>query len=180
MKKYKRLIAVLSALAVLSSTFFMVRPFSTAAAGGTSTDSNNLEVLFESNYDEVTDYASHRTDYGVRWGHALAGNVFPQNIDGNGYLAYTQNTNTLGVIRLGHDYKTNTIGDYNYIEAIPGRTYVIEYDMKVYANYFAIKTNKLDQGWPQGGQDAYVGIAVANPTASVQSKDVGHYIKDTK
>ena len=181
MKKYKRLIAVLSALAVLSSTFFMVRPFSTAAAGGTSTDSNNLEVLFESNYDEVTDYASHRTDYGVRWGHALAGNVFPQNIDGNGYLAYTQNTNTLGVIRLGHDYKTNTIGEYNYVKAIPGRTYVIEYDMKVYASYVAQSTQeRFDEGWPKGGQDAYVGIAVANPTASVQRKDVGHYIKDTK
>ena len=137
-------------------------------------------VLFESDYDDVPDYASHRDDYGVDWGRSLAGNAFTQNIDGNGYIAYTQNSNTLGVIRLGHDYKTNTIGEYNYVKAIPGRTYVIEYDMKVYANYFAIKTNKLDQGWPQGGEGAYVGISVANPTADVKNKNVSQYIADTK
>ena len=57
-------------------------------------------ILFESDYNGVTDYSSYRSDYQVDWGRSLAGNAFPQNIDGNGYIAYTQNSNTLGVIRL--------------------------------------------------------------------------------
>jgi len=180
MLKNKRLIATLTAFSILLSTFLLVQPISLAAANSTGVD-DNLEVLFESDYSDVTDYSSHRNDYYVDWGQSLAGNVFTQNIDGNGYIAYTQNTNSLGVIRLGHNYNTNTIGEYNYIEAIPGKTYLIEYDMKVYANYFAQSTpERLAQGWPQGGEDAYVGIAVANPTADIKGKDVRHYIADTK
>ena len=51
MRKNKRIIAVLSAFSILLSTFFLVRPLSLAAAKGTEVENNNLEVLFESNYD---------------------------------------------------------------------------------------------------------------------------------
>ena len=138
-------------------------------------------ILFESDYNGVTDYSSYRSDYWVGWGKALAGNAFTQNINGNGYISYTQNNMHMGVIRLGHDYKTNTIGEYNYVKAIPGRTYVIEYDMKIYANAVAQGKNLLSAGWPLGedGQNMEIGVAVADPLASVNDMRLVAYKNGT-
>ena len=182
-KLSKKALAVACSAAIGLAGLSGILPAVAGTDEGTAKQAEFAEstVLFESNYDEVPDYAIHRDDYQVDWGRSLAGNAFTQNIDGNGYIAYTQNSNTLGVIRLGHDYKTKDIGEYNYVKAIPGKTYVIEYDMKVYANYFAQKTpGKLDEGWPIGGEAAYVGISVANPRADIANKNVSAYIADTK
>ena len=137
-------------------------------------------VLFESDYNGVTDWDGYSaTSYNADWCTSLAGNAFPRVVDGNGYISYTQNSNTLGVIRLGHSYKTKEIGTYDYVKAEPGKTYVIEYDTKVYANTFAQSTSdRLAQGWPLGGADMFMGIAVANPTKSIEGNGVNQYLNE--
>ena len=184
MIKIKRITALgLAAVMLVSSLVSTVIINATADSGeqasGTAPDS---ELIYESDYNDVTNWDGYSTtSYNANWSNSLAGNAFPRVVDGNGYISYTQNSFTLGVIRLGHDYKTKDIGEYTYVEAVPGRTYVIEYDTKVYANTYAKSTEtNLAQGWPQGGADMFVGIAVANPTKSIEDIQVTQYLKDTK
>ena len=184
MIKIKRITALgLAAVMLVSSLVSTVIINATADGGEQSAGStSDLQLIYESNYNDVTNWEGYSaTSYDLGWSKKLAGNAFPRVVDGNGYISYTQNTHTLGVIRLGHDYKTKDIGEYTYVEAVPGRTYVIEYDMKVYANTVAQSTpERLAQGWPIGGADMFVGIAVANPTKSIEDIQVTQYLKDTR
>ena len=182
MIKIKKITALSLAGIMLVTSLVSTVVINTVADEIDNSVSNNLEQIYVNNYDDVTNWSGYSaTSFDACWSKALAGNAFPRVVDGNGYISYTQNTNTLGVIRLGHSYKSKDIGDYSYVKAIPGRTYVIEYDMKVYASTVALSTpERFAQGWPLGGADMIVGIAVANPTKSIADKNAGDYLKDTK
>ena len=126
------------------------------------------KVLFESNYDGVTHYDNcpdgqvvNNTD----WYRPLAGQLFTQKIDGNGYLEYTQSDNTLGVIRLGHTYEQKSM-TYTPITVTAGKTYVIEFDMRVNAAQWVVKSNATSTAkWP--AQDLLMGVAVGPDTTSL-------------
>ena len=185
-RKTGKLLTGICSTALAFSMVFTTAPMTFASSvedSGTKTvEYAESTVLFESDYNDVPDYATNRSSpWSATWSTLLAGNAFPQNIDGNGYISYTQNNMHLGVIRLGHDYETTEIGKYNYVEAIPGKTYIIEYDMKICANYFAQKTpGKLAEGWPLGSNSTMeIGVAVANPTASVADMSLLNYKNGT-
>ncbi len=126
------------------------------------------KVLFESNYDGVTHYDNcpdgqvvNNTD----WYRTLAGQLFTQKIDGNGYLEYTQSDNTLGVIRLGHTYEQKNM-TYTPITVTAGKTYMIEFDMRVNAAQWVVKSNATSTAkWP--AQDLLMGVAVGPSTTSL-------------
>lgn len=151
----------------------------TAALTASAETNEEETVLFESNYNDVTNYGGHSKDggYNTKWYPELAGQVFPQkDADGNGYLAHTQSDNTLGVIRLGHNYKDKTM-EYQPVEAVPGQAYRIEYDMYVSANKFAKENNRLGEHWPQTNS-VEIGIAVGNKDKSIKDisyQATGHY-----
>ena len=184
-RKTGKLLTGICSTALAFSMVFTTAPMTFASSvedSGTKTvEYAESTVLYESDYNGVTNYGDYgENKYYVGWNNALAGNTFPRVVDGNGFISYTQSTMHLGVIRLGHDYKTSTFDTYNYIEAVPGKTYVIEYDFKIYANTYAQSTEDLlAQGWPQDGGDMEIGVAVANPTASVADMSLLNYKNGT-
>lgn len=176
---FKKGLAVFSSAAIALTA--LCGSLSLAAEDETAPAAQTVEfaeeaVLFESNYDTVTDYSSYRGDYWVGWGRELAGNAFPQNVEGNGYIAYTQNNMHLGVIRLGHSFKNNSLTDYNCIRAEKGKIYTVEFDMKVYASAVAIGRDLLSDGWPLGN-DVKIGIAVGNATKGISDVSYANYCK---
>lgn len=179
-QKIKKALAIVSSAAIALTA--VCGTSSAIAAEETTSTVKTAEfaqesVLFESNYDDVTNYTGYgENKYYVGWNNALAGNTFPRVVEENGFISYTQSTMHLGVIRLGHDYKTKTFDSYNYIEAVPGKTYVIDYDFKIYANTYAQSSEQLlAEGWPKGGGAMEIGVAVANPTASVSEVSLSNY-----
>lgn len=179
-QKIKKALAIVSSAAIALTA--VCGTSSAIAAEETTSTVKTAEfaqesVLFESNYDDATNYTGYgENKYYVGWNNALAGNTFPRVVEENGFISYTQSTMHLGVIRLGHDYKTKTFDSYNYIEAVPGKTYVIDYDFKIYANTYAQSSEQLlAEGWPKGGGAMEIGVAVANPTASVSEVSLSNY-----
>ena len=164
----KRSIAVLMA-AALAFTMQGSMGFSAEAEGTATTETMAVEeVLFESNYDGVTHYDNcpdGAKENNTDWYRILAGQLFTQKIDGNGYLEYTQSSNTLGVIRLGHTYEQKNM-TYTPITVTAGKTYMIEFDMRVNAAQWVVKNNETSTAkWP--AQDLLMGVAVGPATTSL-------------
>lgn len=137
------------------------------------------EELFNSDYNDVTNWNKYDATSGWdnAWCPKLSGQIYPQKDGDNGYLTHTQNQHSLGVIRLGHSYQDKDKNDLSkYVVAVPGKTYLIEYDMYVYANAFAQENNKLSDGWPKNNT-MEIGIAVGNKNADFTSTEYSAYEK---
>ena len=123
------------------------------------------ETLFESEYDEALVVSDIHGGF-----QPLSNNLYPTSevVGGvtNKYLSYRQSTTAIGVVRLGHDYKTKEVTNINYIKVAPGITYEIEFDLRVqlasiYTGDYAKET------WPKA--DLIIGVAVGGSYLDLSS-----------
>ena len=146
----QKTISIFLSLLILCSAFAFIPDIPAKAEERVAVDTE----IYSNDYNSVV--ASTDTVWG---GYAaLSNNLYPLYDSDNGYLYYRQNTMGLGVIRLGHNYDNKSVTGYDYIKAVPGRSYRIEFDMFA-APY--LNTTQYPQ-WPVS--DLKIGVAVSNPT----------------
>ena len=102
-RKTGKLLTGICSTALAFSMVFTTAPMTFASSvedSGTKTvEYAESTVLFESDYNDVPDYATNRSSpWSATWSTLLAGNAFPHNIDGNGFISYTQNHHKCGYI----------------------------------------------------------------------------------
>ena len=114
------------------------------------------ETLFESEYDEALVVSDIHGGF-----QPLSNNLYPTSevVGGvtNKYLSYRQSTTAIGVVRLGHDYKTKEVTNINYIKVAPGITYEIEFDLRVQLASIYTGENAKET-WPN--DNLIIGVAV--------------------
>ena len=133
-------------------------------------------VLFESDYGNVTDWSAYddETKNDASWCTKISGNLFPKKETDNGCLIYTQSSMAFGLLRLGHTYN-KTDFDYNYVRVEAGKTYTIEFDMRLKASNYA---KHMGYEWPLD-LDLIMGIAVGNPTKEIPGSFGPNAFKNT-
>ena len=127
------MVMVLSVVLVLSTIYIgNFAPRVDAANSGTNAETVTYakkEVVFESDYDD----ASATTDTATF--KKLSNQLYPktETVDGeeNRYLYYAQSDAIIGILRLGHTYKSASLTDYTPIKVTPGQTYYIEFDYRL-------------------------------------------------
>ena len=138
---FKKGLAVFSsaaiALTAVCGSLSLAAEDETASAAQTAEFAEET-VLFESDYGNVTDWSAYddETKNDASWCTKISGNLFPKKETDNGCLIYTQSSMAFGLLRLGHTYN-KTDFDYNYVRVEAGKTYTIEFDMRLKASNYA-------------------------------------------